>query len=303
MGARLSTIENYIGKTYGRLTVIADLGCISAGNRRVVTAVCECGVVKDYLMQQLKRGYTKSCGCILVEKRYGADFINKIITTDDSKICVSCKILKHNEDFHKAGNGRLQSKCKECMAQYKKERYWKDHANQLEKHSKSRTKPENILQRKGYYEKNKNEYRERHLKYMQDETKRKHKKEASQKRHNKRYRTDPEYNILIKIRARIRTELNRKRNGKLKNKTTLAYLGCSYEFLKSHIESLFTDGMTWDKVLSGEIHLDHIRPCSSFQLTDPEQQMACFNWKNLQPLWWEDNLRKSSSYQPDQEKT
>ncbi len=29
---------------------------------------------------------------------------------------------------------------------------------------------------------------------------------------------------------------------------------------------------------------DHVRPCASFDLTDPAQQRACFHWTNYQPL-------------------
>ena len=51
--------------------------------------------------------------------------------------------------------------------------------------------------------------------------------------------------------------------------------------------------MTWENFMKGEIHIDHIRPCSSFNLSDTEEQRKCFNYKNLQPLWAVDNLRKA----------
>lgn len=294
---RLKVPENYIGQKFGKLKITNDLGCISAGKRRIVTAICDCGVVKNYLVSRLKKGDTKSCGCILKEIRYGIEFINKTIITDDSRMCVSCKLIKPNSEYHRSGKKiGLQSKCKECTAMYKKERYWANHDVELAKMTKSRLKPDNQIQRRGYYQKNKDEYRERYLNLISDQTKKKSRKDKDKEYRKKRYRTDPEYNILIKIRARIRSELNGKRQGKLKNKTTLSYIGCSYTFFKEYIESKFTTGMTWDGVLNGEIHLDHIRPCSSFVLTDPEQQKICFNWKNVQPLWELDNLRKNASY-------
>ena len=40
----------------------------------------------------------------------------------------------------------------------------------------------------------------------------------------------------------------------------------------------------------GEI--DHIKPCSSFNLLDESEQLKCFNYKNLQPLWAHENLSK-----------
>ena len=51
----------------------------------------------------------------------------------------------------------------------------------------------------------------------------------------------------------------------------------------------------WDNY--GEWHIDHIRPCSSFDLTIQEQQVQCFNYKNLQPLWAIDNISKGAKYE------
>ena len=39
-------------------------------------------------------------------------------------------------------------------------------------------------------------------------------------------------------------------------------------------------------------HIDHIKPCSKFDLSDPDQQKKCFNYKNLQPLWKMENVLK-----------
>lgn len=82
--------------------------------------------------------------------------------------------------------------------------------------------------------------------------------------------------------------------GARKADVTINLLGCSFGELKRHIERQFTKGMTWDQCFNGEIHLDHILPCSSFDLTDPDQQRACFHFTNLRPLWAKDNIRKSA---------
>lgn len=70
-------------------------------------------------------------------------------------------------------------------------------------------------------------------------------------------------------------------------------VGCSAEFLKQHLERQFQPGMTFENY--GKWHVDHIRPCASFDLQDPKQAAECFNWRNLQPLWAADNIRKSDS--------
>jgi hypothetical protein len=43
-------------------------------------------------------------------------------------------------------------------------------------------------------------------------------------------------------------------------------------------------------------HIDHIKPCSTFNLSIKEEQLKCFNYENLQPLWWFENLEKSNKY-------
>jgi len=53
--------------------------------------------------------------------------------------------------------------------------------------------------------------------------------------------------------------------------------------------------MTWD---SG-IEIDHIRPCCSFDLTDPMQQQQCFHYSNLKPLWANENRKKAGKWMGD----
>jgi hypothetical protein len=70
----------------------------------------------------------------------------------------------------------------------------------------------------------------------------------------------------------------------------MTLIGCSITQLREHIEKQFTDGMSWDNY--GKWHVDHIVPCSAFDLFDASQQQACFHFTNLQPLWAKDNRAK-----------
>lgn len=92
--------------------------------------------------------------------------------------------------------------------------------------------------------------------------------------------------LLNNLRSRLSHSL--KRNSKIKH--TLEYIGCTLEELKNHLESRFIDGMNWDNY--GKWHIDHIHPCASFDLSNPEEQYKCFHFSNLQPLWEKDNLKK-----------
>ena len=53
--------------------------------------------------------------------------------------------------------------------------------------------------------------------------------------------------------------------------------------------------MTWQNHGKFGWHIDHINPCSRFNLSDIEQQKQCFHYSNLQPLWWWENLKKSNN--------
>ena len=107
---------------------------------------------------------------------------------------------------------------------------------------------------------------------------------------NYKYRTDVNYRITVLLRGRLRLALN----GICKSKSTLKLLGCSLEYFKTYYEDKFQDGMNWDKVMSGEIHIDHIKPCASFDLSKPSHQRKCFHYTNLQPLWAIDNMKKGA---------
>jgi hypothetical protein len=69
-------------------------------------------------------------------------------------------------------------------------------------------------------------------------------------------------------------------------------LGCSFEFFKGYLEAQFKVGMTWDNHGVNGWHIDHIYPCSAFDLSKPEEQMKCFHYSNMQPLWANENILK-----------
>jgi len=94
------------------------------------------------------------------------------------------------------------------------------------------------------------------------------------------------------IRSRFK-EILKNKNFK-KDKSPIELIGCSISDLKFYLESQFKDGMSWENHGIKGWHIDHIKPCSSFDLTDIEQQKQCFHYTNLQPLWWKDNLLKGN---------
>lgn len=99
-------------------------------------------------------------------------------------------------------------------------------------------------------------------------------------------------NPLAKIAACLRSRLGSAIANNIKTGKTLELLGCSIVQLKDHLESKFQEGMSWDNYGRKGWHIDHIRPCASFDLGDPGQQKKCFHYTNLQPLWARDNIAK-----------
>ena len=175
-------------------------------------------------------------------------------------------------------------KNKEKIKQYTKKYHLKN---------KEKLKKLKSVAQKKYYQKNKEYYKSYSYNYYCSNKLEINKKTAIKQ--VERYKTDSNYRITKLLRRRV--------YGFVKNKKfkTMELLGCSIKKLWEHLESKFQPGMT--KENHGKWHIDHIKPCISFDLTDPEQQKICFHYTNLQPLWAEDNLKKGAKYDKDERDT
>jgi hypothetical protein len=107
-------------------------------------------------------------------------------------------------------------------------------------------------------------------------------------RRKERRKNDNLYGLINDVRYRIWFYL-KKLNISKTNKT-FEIVGCTPEFLKEHLEKQFTDGMTWEN--RNKWHIDHIVPLSSAK-TEDELYKLC-HYTNLQPLWAEENMKKSN---------
>lgn len=130
------------------------------------------------------------------------------------------------------------------------------------------------------------EYRKKYKERFPDKIK------AQKKQYkNKRIERDISFKLLQRMRSRILFVLH----GKRKSSNSVQLIGCSSEFLKRHLESKFKEGMTWDNYGVKGWHIDHILPCASFDFRNSEDQIKCFHYSNLQPLWWMENILKSDT--------
>ncbi len=159
------------------------------------------------------------------------------------------------------------------------ERYYSKNKDKIKKRLK-----EWYLENK---EKRKERYKENsRMNYYKDKKKKMARVMAYQKIKNK---TD----INWILRKRLRGRLQKALKGIIKSKRTMELLGVPHlDFLKAWLQSQFKEGMTWEN--RHLWHIDHIIPCSSFDLTKPEEQAKCFHYTNLQPLWASENLSKGN---------
>jgi hypothetical protein len=234
------------------------------------------------------------------------------------KTCFKCKLRKDINEFHKNKHNKDGYKgiCKSCCRLYVdehieiKRQYERDHKDKIREKRKIYARKYRQTDKSILYRQSKkdefNEYSRQYCKtekgklsskksYEKNKGKYKRNSELRRKRENNRYANDVDYNIVRRLRSRFykATHVNRS------EKSVLSTIGCTLDDFKKYFETLFTDGMSWELYQKGEIHEDHIIPIVAFNMKDKIQVEACFYWKNFQPLWKEDNLRKHSTYSID----
>jgi hypothetical protein len=188
-----------------------------------------------------------------------------------TKVCSKCNEEKGLGEFNKDKNKKLgvSTWCRDCVNEYNKSYY---EINKTD-----------IIAHVCEYQKTP-EVREARKNWVNVENRREYMRIYA----NERRKSDVEFRILGNLRGRVGSAVKLK--AKKAAKTTVL-VGCSMDQLLTFLEAEFTEGMTWENM--GEWHIDHIRPCASFNLEDPEEQKKCFHWTNLQPLWAADNFAKS----------
>lgn len=206
------------------------------------------------------------------------------------KQCVKCLKFKDiDNDFYKVNGYKdkiyIHSWCKECEKELKRR------PDIIAAAKEKRQTEEFKCARKEYRKLDYVKQRERDYEEKNKEKRR----EQKRIQRGKKYKTD----ILYKLKhlSRIRIKYFLKYNKWRKSCSFKDYIGCSQDELKAHIEKQFTEGMTWDLLMKGKIHIDHIIPLSIAK-TEEELYKLC-HYTNLQPLWAIDNLKKSNKLIPE----
>lgn len=104
----------------------------------------------------------------------------------------------------------------------------------------------------------------------------------------RRYDKTPQNKVKHRVRRAIRAYVNGWRShGRMKS-----IMGCTRDELVKHLEMKFKPEMSWANYGHKGWHIDHIIPCSAFDLTIDRHIAFCCNYRNLQPLWNKDNMDK-----------
>jgi hypothetical protein len=204
----------------------------------------------------------------------------------ETKFCSKCNEDKNICEFGKLSKSDdgLMYCCKQCNNKRSKE-YRNTNPEKSKESSKScRLKhiEERRKKRIDHYLNNRDKELEKAKIYREI-----YKPKRSIKRKERR-KTDVIYGLVNDVRYRVWFYL--KSHNITKRNKTFEIIGCSPQFLKEHLENQFIDGMGWDN--RSEWHIDHIIPLSSAK-TEDELYKLC-HYTNLQPLWAEDNLKKSN---------
>lgn len=253
--------EFHIGKEYpdGRKAVCRD--CMQAQRRAKYVGQRDTEVNK-----RRSRKATEEWQALKPQRKAQAKArLEKRIAQDmpADRCCTSCASIlpSNNAYFHKSPSGSfgLTAACIDCLRQsyVKRAKGDPEKIRESARRSYARNAPKKLAQQK-----------ERRL-------------------------TDPAFAIHTRVSSSVRQSLNRSRLGT----SWIKLLAFSGEELHDSLEQQFTEGMSWDRFLAGDIEIDHIIPVSFFrpQSSDSVDFKMCWSLKNLQPLWRADNRIKSDT--------
>lgn len=230
---------------------------------------------------------------------------------EETKCCITCnQILDINCFQFRADTSKYRNQCKTCHKIKNPNKKEKKTLEQLKKENtadfkicikcgenKALDSYQKRTDNKSKTDKYRNDCIECRNKYVAEFKRTSQKtKEKQNARARERRQTDPGFLLNQRLRARLGKVLV-SLNVTKKNKM-IEILGCTLEEFKKHIEKQFKPEMSWE--LKNFV-IDHIIPCSSFDLTKIEHQKACFHYTNMQPLSSTDNAKKGNKILPEHE--
>lgn len=232
--------------------------------------------------------YKKRCRKCQDEKECGEFSKDKQKSDGLDSYCKQCRNNKVNQNYHKNPAKKKESNKK-----------WRD--NNLDKFKtqckKYRDKEETKQRYKEWLENNPEKVKQSRQK-IKEYLKKKRVEEGGYWNYKKNCfvpikpkMTKEQKKILYSLRDRLYSTIKKE----YKKQSAKELLGCTLEECKLHIESQFYPEMNWENW--GKIwEIDHIKPCSSFNLIELEEQQKCFHHTNLRPLFITTAIAESFGY-------
>lgn len=234
-------------------------------------------------------------------------------TPINEKKCIKCNIIKNISEFHKDSqkSDGLRAYCKCCIKLQSNTYYNNNYETILTKNKKYKNNNKELISKRNkiYYEQNKNEIQKYHKQYYINnkeliinkcKTYQKLNINKIKTRRNQYILYKKSSDINFKLKELLKTRIRNSMKNEYNSKSTMELLGCSIIYLKIHLQQTAINNGYLDfniENYSGkEYHIDHIKPCASFDLSKEEEQLKCFHYSNLQILSAKDNLKKRDYY-------
>ena len=234
---------------------------------------CDCGNTGSFNAGEYnKRKNSKlktSCGC-----NHGGYRDTLLLNQSGYNTCFRCKETLPISEFGKSNTNKngLQRQCKNCKSTSDK-KYRND----------PRFRQRILNSKRSDYYKIRNNPKKWELYLEKQRNARDYKQEYERIQSDPLRKSKDAIRKLLLVSFRVRNI----KKSKLCMKSE-EIIGCSFQQFKDHIESQFTNDMSW--LNHGEWHLDHKVPLSLANNVD--ELIKLNHWTNFQPLWSEDNLSK-----------
>jgi hypothetical protein len=284
---RSHRFKDRTGQVFGRLTVI-KFDRIEKEHTYWICR-CECGNTVSILGNNLVRGKSKSCGClnkeltIIRNKQYithGMTNTRFYGVWDGLKY----RCLNIKGSGYKNYGGRGITVCDRWLGNNGFENFRDDMYESYLKHIEDFGQDNTSLDRKdndGNYEPSNCQWATKHEQNM----------------NTRMVAKVDNYDDHLYWRKKLSGRLNKAVSNQISNKLCILTFGIDRDGLRAHLESNFQEDMNWhnrgiNRTEKRCWQIDHKLGCNQFDLSKEEDRKICFNYKNFQPLWWEDNIRK-----------
>ncbi|SOB60630.1 putative prophage protein [Pseudodesulfovibrio profundus] len=207
-----------------------------------------------------------------------------IMAEYQTKRCTKCGEVKPVSEFYKRAESRdgLVSNCKSCGAaatkRWRENNADKDRARKYAWREKNKERAREIDRKS--YQKRREVRKAKNREY--NRTHREERREYQRNYYHQVLRPKVSYNVSKRIAAGMRFSLkDGVANGGAHWEDLVGY---NYSQLERRLKKTMPKSYSWDDFLSGDLHIDHIRPIASFNITSAD----CFDFKQC---WALDNLR------------